>query len=166
MKLKIIFLAFIGMFSFTKDATWATPNSYLMTPLVPFNLSTQAPITLGNYAGKVLLVDFWATWCLPCRVSFPFYEGLQKKYGAQGLQIIGVNNEDDMAAVKKFYTNFGITFLIVKDTDNKLGKIMNPEKMPTSYIIDRKGNIAFVHPGFFSGDDVLIENKVKEILAK
>lgn len=166
MKATSLIITLIGLCLSTTDAVHASASNFLSSPLIPLNSNSSQAMSLGSLKGKVVLVDFWATWCVPCRASFPIYEGLHKKYASQGLVIVGVNNEDDAEAVKNFYTNLEITFLIVKDENNALGKLMNPEKMPTSYILDRQGSIVYTHPGFFSGDEVEIEQKIKEVLAR
>ena len=134
----------------------------LSAPLTPLN--GGSPITLGSYKGKVVIVDFWASWCIPCRTSFPFYEGLKHKYGKDGLVIVGVNNESDVAAAKKFADTYRVSFHLVRDEGNELVKQLSPGEMPTTYILDREGNIAYTNTGFRSGDEAKIEEKVKENL--
>lgn len=129
-------------------------------------LGGSSSITLSQYSGKVILLDFWASWCLPCRISFPLYQRLQNTYGGQGFVVIAVNEDDDPKAAQKFYSDLGVSFLAVEDTKKELASIFNPGEMPTSFLIDRQGNIIYTHEGFRSGDDERLEAKVKEVLGK
>src|SRR5580692_4208696 len=100
------------------------------------------PVDLGEFKGKVVVLDFWATWCPPCRTEIPGYIALQKKYAADGLVVIGVSvDTDGPAPVKKFMKDFGINYLIVMaddDIQNAYGPILG---YPTTFIIDRDGVI-------------------------
>lgn len=136
----------------------------LSTPLTP--LFGGSETTLGKYKGKVMLIDVWASWCIPCRASFPFYQSLKNKYGKDGLVIVSINNEDDIEAAKQFYNSYGVSFVALRDANNALISQLNPGEMPTSFILDRSGSIVYTHNGFRSGDEAIIENKVKELLGK
>jgi thiol-disulfide isomerase/thioredoxin len=105
-----------------------------------------APIP--NTSGKVVLVDFWASWCGPCKESFPALNRLQSKYSSKGLVIIGVGVDDDAAKYKSFAEKMGAAFPLAHDAEHKAAAFFNPPTMPTSYLVDRKGVIRFVHTGF------------------
>jgi thiol-disulfide isomerase/thioredoxin len=100
------------------------------------------PVDLSEFKGKVVILDFWATWCPPCRTEIPGYIALQKKYAADGLVVIGVSvDTDGPAAVKKFAKDLGINYMIVMaddDIQNAYGPILG---YPTTFIIDRNGMI-------------------------
>jgi thiol-disulfide isomerase/thioredoxin len=104
--------------------------------------------SLPNTAGKVVLVDFWASWCGPCKASFPCFNSLQAKYGPKGLVIIGIGVDDDAAKYKSFAEKMKATFTLAHDTGHKAASFFNPPSMPSSYIVDRKGVIRYVHTGF------------------
>lgn len=95
-----------------------------------------------DFKGKVLVVDFWATWCGPCRHEIPGYVELQKKYGKDGLAIVGIAVSDRLAAVKKFAADQGLNYTVLLDDGSgvpeKFGTI---EAIPTTFIIDRDGNL-------------------------
>ena len=103
---------------------------------------------IPNTAGKVVLVDFWASWCGPCRQAFPCYNRLHAKYASKGLVIIGVGVDDDPAAFKAFARKMKAEFTVVHDDSHKAAEAFAPPSMPTCYIIDRKGVIRSVHRGF------------------
>jgi len=137
----------------------------LTSPLIPLS-GPSAELTLGQFKGKVVLVDFWATWCIPCLRSFPFYQSLQDKYGSDGFVVVAVNNEDNTEKVKKFYADRGVTYLVVKDKDNQLSHILQPGKMPTCFIFDKQGKLVSMHEGFEGGDEEVITEMVEKVLGK
>jgi thiol-disulfide isomerase/thioredoxin len=104
--------------------------------------------TLPNTNGKVVLVDFWASWCGPCKLSFPSLNKLQTKYGSQGLVIIGIGVDDDPAKYKSFADKMKASFSLVHDSGKRAAAFFGPPSMPTSYLIDRKGVIRHIHTGF------------------
>lgn len=99
-------------------------------------------------AGKVVIIDFWASWCAPCKASFPAFNRLHDKYSAKGLVIIGVGLDDDVANYKEFSGKMGAKFTLAHDAEKKAAAFFSPPSMPTSYVIDRKGVIRHVHTGF------------------
>ncbi len=105
-------------------------------------------IDLDDYRGKVVVVDFWASWCVPCRRSFPWLDEMQSKYGEQGLIVIGVNMDADPSEAESFLQEFPVHFRIVRDADGTLARRYDVIAMPSSYVIDRSGNIAARHLGF------------------
>jgi len=104
--------------------------------------------TLPNTSGKVVLVDFWASWCGPCKESFPALNRLQAKYASKGLVIIGVGVDEDAAKYKAFSAKMGATFSLAHDAGHQAAGFFNPPSMPSSYLVDRKGVIRYVHAGF------------------
>lgn len=108
-----------------------------------------AALNLTAYRGKVVLLDFWASWCNPCRQSFPWMSQLQQTYGPQGLVVIGVNVDHDSDDAHRFLNQYGGDFKIVYDPEGHLASEYNFHDMPTSYLIGRDGKIHFVHAGFY-----------------
>ncbi len=115
-------------------------------------LPKLAPLLAGaklpDTAGKVVLVDFWASWCVPCKASFPALNKLQQQYAAKGLVIIGIGVDDDAADFAKFSTAMKASFPLVHDAAHLAVGTFSPTTMPTSYLIDRKGMVRYVHTGF------------------
>lgn len=112
----------------------------------PLNAAT--PVDLGDYKGKVVILDFWASWCVPCRRSFPWLDEMQAKYAAEGLVIIGVNLDNDNASATEFLAEFQPDFKIVYDLDKDLAREYDVVAMPTSYVINRDGSLRKRHLGF------------------
>ncbi len=112
-------------------------------------LSQLLPSTpLPSTSGKVVLVDFWASWCGPCVKSFPSLNKLQTKYTSKGLVIIGIGVDDDAAKYKAFAEKMKASFSVVHDVSHKAAGAFNPSTMPSSYLVDRKGVIRHIHTGF------------------
>ena len=97
--------------------------------------------TLSAYRGKVVILNFWATWCPPCRTEMPSMEALYQRYKDQGLEILAVDLGEDINTVRRFIQNNGYTFPILMDANSRIGGIYGIEAIPTSYILDRQGRI-------------------------
>jgi peroxiredoxin len=116
-----------------------------------------------DFKGKVVILDFWATWCGPCRAEIPNFIALQKQYEKQGLVVVGLSvDKDDADVVKPFAQRLGMNYPVVladQKTQEAFGGI---EAVPTTFIIDRKGRIAKEHMGFTDKDE--FENEIKPLL--
>jgi len=115
--------------------------------LAACQLAGQLPDLL---AGKVVLLDFWASWCDSCEAAFPVLDALQKKYGPAGLVIIAVNVDDSQADMEKFLNTHPVAFFTVQDARQYLGDKVNVSVMPTSFLTGRDGKVAYLHNGFNS----------------
>ena len=98
--------------------------------------------------GKVLLVDFWVSWCAPCKESFPALQRLQQRFRARGFEVIAVNVDTKQEAMDRFLKEHPVNFTVVRDTNQRLVELVEPEAMPTSLLIDRQGRVVAVHTGF------------------
>lgn len=105
-------------------------------------------LLLEEHQGKVVVVDFWASWCVPCRRSFPWMNAMQAKYGERGLLFIAVNVDRDRAAADKFLAEVPAEFRIHYDNEGAIAESFGVEAMPSSYVIGRDGNIIARHLGF------------------
>ncbi|MDR3457284.1 MAG: TlpA disulfide reductase family protein [Verrucomicrobiae bacterium] len=127
---------------------WLTAGAALkvgdtLPELASYSLEGKLPDTRG----KVVIVDFWASWCLPCAESFPVMDELQKKYGDR-LVVIAVNVDEKASNMDKFLKKHAVTFAVVRDAGQKLVATVSPETMPTSFILDGTGKVRFLHNGF------------------
>lgn len=124
------------------------------------------PVSLASLKGKVVLVDFWASWCKPCREELPVLEQLHKKYSAEGLAIIGVNVDSDAKTAKKFLADnkLALSFALANDAQHKVAESYAPPTMPSSYLIGRDGKVRFVHAGFRSSDAKRMEAEIQQLL--
>ena len=107
---------------------------------------------LQEFKGKVVYMDFWASWCLPCVKSFPFLNELDHDLKEQGLHVIGINLDEKVTDAQEFLAKHPVDFSIVADPSKQCAKGFEVIAMPTSYLIDRKGNIRHIHRGFRSGE--------------
>jgi len=103
-------------------------------------------------AGKVVVLDFWASWCGPCTESFPVLDGLQTKYGPAGLVIIAVDVDDTKSDMAEFLKKHPVSFVIVQDARQYLSDKVNVSALPTSFLVGRDGKVAFIHHGFDGAD--------------
>jgi len=116
--------------------------------LASFQLDGKLPDALK---GKVVIVDFWASWCVPCAKSFPVLDELQKKYGDK-LVVLAVNVDEKAANMEKFLAKHAVSFTVVRDAQQKLVAVAEPQTMPTSFILDGEGRVRFLHSGFHGED--------------
>lgn len=150
----------------------------LLAQLVTLNTQADTSFTLedisgqnqnihfDDYAGNVILLDFWASWCGPCRQSFPWMNDIQAKYAGQGLSIIAINLDSDTEAANAFLEEVPANFVVGFDPEGASAETMHVEAMPMSYLIDREGHIRFRLMGFNSDKksehEALIQTLLKE----
>jgi peroxiredoxin len=115
-------------------------------PLETFG--SNDPVTLSRKAGHVLLVNFWATWCVPCRQEFPELQSLQQKLGGTGVEVVGVTADTDDAKVRQFIAATGVTFPILMDRSSALHKALDLIVMPSTALVDRSGRVVKVYQGY------------------
>jgi thiol-disulfide isomerase/thioredoxin len=123
-------------------------------------------VSLSTLKGRVVLVDFWASWCKPCREELPVLETLHKKYASKGLVILGVNVDKDERIAKKFLSDNKLTlsFPLANDAKHEVAERYAPPTMPSSYVIDRAGKVQFVHAGFRASDAKKLEAEIAKLL--
>jgi cytochrome c biogenesis protein CcmG, thiol:disulfide interchange protein DsbE len=138
--------------------------SICLTAFVPVYAASSLDLT--SLGGRVVYLDFWASWCGPCRQSFPWMETLKSTYGAQGLEIITVNLDGDRADADKFLKQFHPTFDVRFDPKGELAEFYKVQGMPSSVLIDRHGVTRFTHVGFRPVDGPVYEAQVRQLLAE
>jgi cytochrome c biogenesis protein CcmG/thiol:disulfide interchange protein DsbE len=121
-------------------------------------------LTLSDYRGKVVLLDFWATWCGPCRTEIPHFVEMQNKYGPQGFQVIGISMDDDAKPVRQFAEQYKLNYPVAVGDDNLADHFGGVLGLPVNFIIDRQGRI---HAKYLGATDVSVfDSDVKDLLAK
>jgi len=125
----------------------------------------QGPVSLAALKGKVVYVDFWASWCGPCRQSFPWMNALQARYAAKGLQVVGINVDAKRADADKFLAEVPATFAIGFDVQGDTPRRYAIKGMPTSVLIGSDGKVIQVHSGFRDEDRKALEAAIDGALA-
>lgn len=162
MKLKAIFLVLILVSGCGKAVTKGEPAA-------PFSLSslvTEQKLNLSDYKGKVVYLDFWASWCKPCIESFPKLDELHEKYKDQGFAVIAVNLDQSKDLARAFLKTNKVGYPVVYDEGAKVAGIYGVSAMPSSYFIDKKGIVRLAHQGFSPGDEIKIEKAIQHLLAE
>jgi thiol-disulfide isomerase/thioredoxin len=123
-------------------------------------------VDLDQFRGRVVYLDFWASWCGPCRQSFPWMQTVKSKYEAQGLTIVAVNLDTDREDAERFLKQFQPTFTVRFDPKGELAVSYKVKGMPSSVLIDRHGVARFTHVGFRPIDASAYEAQMRELLAE
>jgi len=110
-------------------------------------------VTLAQYHGQVVMINFWASWCGPCRQEMPLLESIYKKYNKLGFTLLGVNVEPDSKAADDWLRDTPVSFPILYDKDSKVSKLYDVAGMPSTVIIDRSGKLRKIHRGYKPGDE-------------
>lgn len=141
----------VGVFSYRHSQGsrlgLAAAKQHRQAPDFTLPLIDGGQLQLSSYRGKVVLLDFWATWCVPCREETPHFVELQQKYGGQGLQIIGVSMDDSIEPIRSFYRQFHINYPVVMGTADVGAAYGGVLGLPIAFLIDREGRIFSKHMG-------------------
>jgi thiol-disulfide isomerase/thioredoxin len=123
--------------------------------------------TVPDLSGKVVLLDFWASWCAPCKASFPAMADLQKRFADRGLVILAVSVDDDARAYSRFVERQKPPFTTVRDSGHKLVASLSAPAMPTSFLVDRRGIVRFRHEGFHGESTIQsYTQQIEQLLAE
>lgn len=120
-------------------------------------------LNIEQYKGKVVYVDFWASWCVPCRKSFPWMNEMHQKYG-KDLVVIGVNVDQEKTLANQFINETSPQFKIIFDTKGVLATEYQVAAMPSSFIVDRQGKIVFKHLGFHEKKKSIYESEIQQLI--
>lgn len=139
-------------------------------------LSAEAPdfeldgqhkqVKLSDYRGQVVYLDFWASWCLPCRDSFSWMNKMQSLYGKEGFKVIAINLDESRDNAERFLKQIPAKFDVAYDPHGNTAESYDLKAMPSSYIIDKNGNMIHANPGFHGKDEAKLEEKIKNVLHK
>jgi thiol-disulfide isomerase/thioredoxin len=132
-----------------------------------FNLTARkGTASLAALRGKVVYVDFWASWCGPCAKSFPWLKAMHEQYAAKGLDIVAINLDKDRGKAEEFLAGHPAPFMVAFDPKGTTAEAYHVAGMPSSYLIDAAGKIVFVHTGFAPKDAAQLEARIKEECTK
>ena len=122
------------------------------------------PVALADLRGQVVLLNFWASWCGPCRQEMPILEQLHKQYHSKGFTMVGVNVEPDSAAALKWLKNTPVTFPILFDRESVASKLYEVQGMPNTVIIDRQGRVRYIHRGYKAGEENEYLDQIRSLI--
>ena len=135
-------------------------------PDVTLQTAEGTPVPLATYKGKVLLVDFWASWCVPCKASFPALNAIYREYQPRGLEVVAVNLDEDRRQAEAFLAAHPHQMPVVFDPTGGAPLAFGVKGMPTSFLIDKAGAIRFTHMGYSGNVDVSYRREIAELLAE
>jgi peroxiredoxin len=121
-------------------------------------------LRLQEQRGRVVMLNFWATWCAPCRQEMPQLSKLYDKYRASGFVMLGVNIDDDVARATDVATKLDLKFPVLLDTDKIVSRLYDLGSMPTTVLIDRDGRVRYLHHGYVQGYEILYDQQIRELL--
>lgn len=153
-----IFVFLFSVASFSVSAADSAPDITLKT-------LDNKPFKISDLKGEVVYVDFWATWCPPCRKSFPWMEEMHNKYSDLGFKVIAISLDNKRGVIDQFLNTMKTSFTIVHDPSGASAQKFKVKGMPSSYLIDRHGNIQVRHMGFNSKDKAKLEQQIKDLIA-
>jgi len=123
-------------------------------------------VQLESQKGKVVYIDFWASWCVPCKKSFPWMHDIKQRYADQGFEILAVNLDKDRKLADEFLKEMDVNFLVGFDESGKCASDYKLRGMPSSYLIDRDGKVHASHIGFRESDKAGLEQAIRNLLSK
>lgn len=163
MKFQFI-LPFLAILTFLYNASVLADVGGLAPSCQLNSLDQSQRYDLQRYKGKVVYVDFWASWCGPCIQSFPFMNKLENEFKDKGLAVVAINLDEELGDAKAFVTEHPVDFSIATDPEQQCAKQFQVKAMPSSYLIDRNGVIREVHLGFRPGEAEQFRTVVEQIL--
>jgi thiol-disulfide isomerase/thioredoxin len=126
----------------------------------------QGPVRLAQFKGQVVFVDFWASWCGPCKLSFPWMNEMHTKYAAKGLRILAVNLDQRREDADRFLAQTPAQFSLAYDSSGQTPKAYEVKSMPSSTLLDREGRVLLQHSGFRDSDRRDLENRIRAALGE
>jgi peroxiredoxin len=135
-------------------------------PAPAFTLTALSgePAALSGYRGQVVMVNFWATWCGPCQQEMPLLDQMYKKFKPAGFTLLGVNVDKDAPPVRELLARKPVSFPVLLDPANSVSRAYHVDEMPSSVIIDRKGEIRYVHRGYKPGDENEYQDRIRQLI--
>ncbi len=125
-----------------------------------------ANLRLNEYRGQVVLINFWASWCGPCRQEMPLLQAIDKRYRDAGFTVLGVNVEGQAGPAKAVASKAGVLFPVLVDEGQKVSELYDLESMPSSVVVDRDGVVRYVHRGYKPGDEAKYLEVVKQLISE
>jgi len=138
----------------------------VQAPAPDFTLKSDsgANLKLSELRGEVVLINFWASWCGPCRQEMPVLSELHDKYKDMGFTVLGVNVEENSGAARKLLRDMPVSFPVLFDNDSTVSKKYDVVAMPSTVLVDRDGNVRYLHKGYKPGEEDIYLEKVRSLI--
>ena len=135
-------------------------------PAPAFSLKTidGTDFNLADSTGKIVYLDFWASWCGPCKLSFPDMSKIHKEFSDEGVVVVAVSVDTDVKKAAKFIGRYPIDFIVLSDETGEVAAAYDLPTMPTTYLIDESGQIKYVHSGYRPGDLEILRQQIRRML--
>jgi thiol-disulfide isomerase/thioredoxin len=163
-------LRFLALSLLALPAAWCATVAHAAdvgakAPALALPTASGETVTLEGLRGKVVYVDFWASWCGPCRKSFPWMADMQKKYGSSGFTVVAVNVDKKRPDAERFLQSTPALFTVVYDPAGATPAAWSVKAMPSSFLVDAKGSVTFVESGFRDENIPELEGRIKALVA-
>lgn len=155
-RISLTVLTLYGFFGSGNAFSAAAPDFTLQGP--------QKQVKLSDYQGQIVYLDFWASWCQPCRKSFTWMNKMQSLYGKEGFKVIAINLDESRQKADKFLQQIPANFDVAYDPRGYTAETYNVKAMPSSYLIDTKGNVIHANLGFRGNDEEKLEARIRDLL--
>ena len=163
MKMKNIFVGLVfGVFAATSLASSGLTGQ--TAPDFALKSSNGENLRLSEYRGDVVMVNFWATWCGPCRQEMPLLDELYSRYQRVGFSLLGVNIDDNSSKAMDMVSELGVSFPVLFDSRKEVSKLYEVEAMPVTVLIDREGTVRYVHHGYKPGYEDKYLDQIRSLL--
>ena len=136
----------------------------LPAPDFALKSSTGENLRLSEYRGDVVMINFWATWCGPCRQEMPLLDQLYTRYERVGFSLLGVNIDDDSSRAMDMMKELGVSFPVLFDARKEVSQLYNVDAMPVTVLVDREGNVRYVHKGYKPGYEDMYLDQIRSLL--
>ena len=135
-------------------------------PAPDFTLTNREgqPVSLAELKGEVVLINFWATWCGPCRKEMPLLEDIYQRYSRLGFTLLGVNVEEHSRDADRFLSETPVSFPILFDPANQVSQLYDVAAMPSTVLVDRNGNLRYLHHGYQDGYEDMYREQIRELV--
>jgi len=155
-RISLLIFTLYGIFGSSNAFSAEAPNFKLE--------GQQKQIKLSDYRGQIVYLDFWASWCQPCRKSFTWMNKMQSLYGNEGFKVIAVNLDESRTKANKFLQHIPAKFDVAFDPHGRVAEAYKVKAMPSSYIIDKHGKVIHANLGFRGNDEDKLEEKIKSLI--
>ena len=156
------FLLLLVVLLLGASAAWAVSDQ----PAPDFALPDKdgSLISLDDYSGQVVVINFWASWCGPCREEMPLLNELHARYESLGFTMLGINVEEDSSAADAFLSSTPVNFPVLYDRENSVSKLYDVIAMPSTVIVGRDGTVRYIHHGYESGDENAYQDYIRQLI--